>query len=178
MTTETQTLEQAGGAVAKPKSGTSTLSRVTKYTIVRLVMLFITVVIGVYLTILIANMGGYVDNIRRGDIREAVAMRFMADPALKNLQGDAREERMAGMIALEEQRLGLNQPFLVRSFRYLSNALTLNLGRSQNLSSDSGSRQVRNIILERLPPTLILFGTADLILFFLAIFMALALSRK
>ena len=178
MTTETQILEQPGEAVGKPKSGTSTVSRVAKYTVVRLVMLFITVVVGVYLTILIANMGGYVDNIRRGDIREAVGMRFQADPALRNLQGAAREERMASMIALEENRLGLNQPFLVRSFRYLSNALTLNLGRSQNLSSDSGSRQVRNIILERLPPTLLLFGTADILLFFLAVFLALALSRK
>jgi peptide/nickel transport system permease protein len=33
------------------------------------------------------------------------------------------------------------------------------------------------IILERLPPTLVLFGAADLVLFFLALFVALVLSR-
>jgi peptide/nickel transport system permease protein len=43
--------------------------------------------------------------------------------------------------------------------------------------SDSGSRSVRNIILERLPATLILMASANLILFFLSVFFALVLSR-
>jgi peptide/nickel transport system permease protein len=57
-------------------------------------------------------------------------------------------------------------------------ALSLNLGRSQNMSSDTGSRMVRLIILERIPPTLILFGTVGFILFFFELFFALFLSRK
>src|SRR5690606_5006519 len=56
--------------------------------------------------------------------------------------------------------------------------LTLNLGFSQQLLSDSGSRQVRNILLERLPATLLLLGTANLLLFFLALFAGLSLSRR
>jgi peptide/nickel transport system permease protein len=60
----------------------------------------------------------------------------------------------------------------------MADALTLNLGRSQNMSSDSGSRTVRLIILERLPPTLVLFGTVGFILFFVELFIALFLSRK
>jgi hypothetical protein len=43
----------------KKKTGQSTLSRVARYTVVRLVTLFLTVVVSVYLTILIANMGGF-----------------------------------------------------------------------------------------------------------------------
>jgi peptide/nickel transport system permease protein len=46
------------------------------------------------------------------------------------------------------------------------------------MSSDSGSRQVRLIILERLPATLLLMGSANLILFFLSLYLALALSRR
>jgi len=46
------------------------------------------------------------------------------------------------------------------------------------LSSDSGSRNVQSIILERIPYTLLLMGTANLILFFSTLFLALALSRK
>jgi peptide/nickel transport system permease protein len=46
------------------------------------------------------------------------------------------------------------------------------------MASDSGSKQVRFIILERLPATLLLFGTADVFLFILAVFIALSLSRK
>lgn len=162
---------------SKTKSS-SAITRLARYTLVRLVMLFVTVVIGIFLTIMIANMGGYVDNIRRGEIREAVGLRVLTDPTLKNLTPEARDERLAGLIRLEEERLGLNQPFMVRSLRYMTDALTLNLGRSQRMSSDSGSRQVRLIILERLPPTLVLFATADLILFFSSVFIALALSRR
>jgi peptide/nickel transport system permease protein len=46
------------------------------------------------------------------------------------------------------------------------------------MNSDSGSRQVKLIILERLPPTLLLMGTSNLFLFFGSVFLALALSRK
>jgi len=46
------------------------------------------------------------------------------------------------------------------------------------MTSNSGSTQVRLILLERIPPTLLLFATADLILFFLALFAALVLSRR
>jgi peptide/nickel transport system permease protein len=79
---------------------------------------------------------------------------------------------------LEESRLGLNEPFPIRSLRYLTNAITLNLGRAQNMTSDHGSKNVRNILLERLPATLLLAGTAELALFFASVFFALALSRK
>jgi hypothetical protein len=39
--------------------------------------------------------------------------------------------------------------------------MRLDLGRAQQISSDSGSRFVRLIILERLPPTLLLMTTAS-----------------
>jgi peptide/nickel transport system permease protein len=163
---------------AKKGGDTSTLTRVGRYMAVRLLTLFVTVVIGMYLTILIANMGGYVDEIRRGEIRENVSQRIRGDPALRALPAEQRNERLESMIAIEENRLGLNRPFAVRSFGFLSNALTLNLGRAENMSSDTGSRQVRLIILERLPSTLVLFATVNIIDFFLAIFIALFLSRR
>lgn len=145
---------------------------------VRIVTLGLTVVVGIYLTILIANMGGKVDNIRRGQIREAVGIAAAADQAMKKMAPEERNRILESRIALEEKRLGLNTPFLVRSATYLKNALTLDLGRSQNMSSSSGSRQVRLIILERLPTTLVLFGTAYILLFFVEIFIALSLSRR
>jgi len=173
---------QAGVFGARPESlrkkGESSFGRVVRYVSIRLVTLFITVVIGVYLTILIANMGGYVDQIKKGEIREAVQMRVLTDQALRNLPADARAKRIEDLVRLEEKRLGLDQPFLVRSFRFLRSALTLSLGRSLQMSSDSGSRQVRLIILERLPATLLLFGTADLTLFFVSLFLGLSLSRR
>jgi peptide/nickel transport system permease protein len=156
----------------------STLSRVAKYTLVRTVALFLTVVVGVYLTILIANMGGHVDNIRRAQIAEAVGASMGLDPEFRQMPQAERTRTLQAVIAVEEERLGLNQPFVIRSFRFLTTALTLNLGRAERMTSDSGSGQVRQIILERLPPTLTLAGISYLVLFFLGLFMALVLSRQ
>ena len=155
-----------------------TLIRVSKYTGVRIISLAITVVIGLYLTILIANMGGYVDVIRKAQIREDVYARISANPSNRNLTIEARNNLINNEIQAQIHRLGMDQPFLLRSFNFLSDAITLNLGRAQNMASNSGANQVRLIILERLPPTLVLFGAADFILFFLALFFALVLSRQ
>jgi len=132
----------------------------------------------VYLTILIANMGGYVDDILKGQIRETTSIRISMDPARKNLSMAERNQLIDELVAIEEHRLGLDQPFLVRSFRFLGRAITLNLGRAQHMASDSGSKEVRNIITERLPPTLLLMATCNFILFFVTLFFALYLSRN
>ena len=89
-----------------------------------------------------------------------------------------RQKLIEDQIAAEEERIGLNIPIAVRNFRYLSNALTLQLGRAINMTSDSGSKQVRLILLERLPATLLLMGTSQLFLFFSSVFIALNLSRR
>lgn len=162
----------------KRKVFSNTLTRVVKYSTAKLVALLLTVVVGVYLTVLIANMGGYVDRIRRAQIREAVVLTIRGDDAFRKLTLEERTTRMNEMIAQEEGRLGLDQPFILRSFLFLKNALTLDLGFADQMTSDSGSKQVRLIILERLPSTLVLFGFANLFLFFFALFIALGLSRR
>jgi peptide/nickel transport system permease protein len=161
---------------ARKTGAPDTLVRVSKYTLTRTVSLFVTVVIGVYLTILIANMGGHVDNIRRNQIREQIGAMSM-DPTIRALAPEERNAWMAEMVRVEEERLGLDQPFIIRSVRFLGSALTLNLGRSEYVISDTGSRAVRSIILERLPATLLLMASANLLLFFLSVFFALVLSR-
>ncbi|MFN2121158.1 MAG: ABC transporter permease [Anaerolineales bacterium] len=173
------TAEPQASPEGGPKTGnTSTFVRVARYSGLRLVTLFGTVVIGVYLTIMIANMGGYVDEIMRNDIRERITQQFAANRAMQNLDPQTRQRLIQQSIGLEENRMGLNTPVAIRNARYLVNALTLNLGRAINMTSDSGSKQVRLILLERLPATLLLMGTSEISLFFLSVFMALGLSRR
>lgn len=167
----------ASAAPAASKAGSSTLARLARYTLIKVVTLFLTVIAGVYLTILIANMGGYVDEIRRGQIQEQVST-LLTTPQFQALAKEVRDQRIAELIRLQEERLGLNQPFILRSVAYLGDALTLNLGRAENMTSDTGSRQVRLIILERLPSTLLLFATANLANFFLSLLLGLSLSRQ
>ncbi len=152
--------------------------RFMRYLLVKVVLLFITTVIGVYITILVANMGGYVDKLRISQLREEIGMKIMRDPALRDVPTEQKKAMIEEKIRLEEKRLGLDKPFLVRSFYFLRDAMTLNLGRAQYMVSDSGSRQVKAIILERLPPTLLLMGTSFFLIFFLNLFIGLALSRR
>jgi peptide/nickel transport system permease protein len=156
----------------------NTFIRVSRYVVVRLLTLFVTVVISIYLTIMIANMGGYVDKIMRGEIRDRVTGSIAGNAAFIKMAPEVRQKLIADRIAAEEERIGLNIPIAIRNFRYMSNALTLQLGRAINMTSDSGSKQVRLILLERLPATLLLMGISQLFLFFSSVFLALNLSRR
>ena len=172
------TIQPESIPVEKTKRSSSGFMRVARYTAVRIITLFLTTVVGVYLTVLIANMGGYVDNIQKAMIREDVNQILRNDVSFRTLSQEEKNARTNEMIRLREERVGLNQPFAVRSVRFLTNALTLNLGWAKNMASDSGSRQVRNIMLERLPPTLFLFASSNILLFFFSVFIALSLSRR
>ena len=164
--------------VARKTFANSTFMRMVRYTAIRLVTMAVTVTIGVYLTIMIANMGGYVDTIMRNEIRDETTQSMVANPANRSLDRAVLQKLIQQKIASQEQRLGLNQPFAIRSINYLRNSLTLNLGRSLNMTSDNGSKEVRLILLERLPATLLLTGSSELILFFVSVFVALSLSRN
>jgi len=178
MSTESLTVTPEGLPVSKKSFADSAFARIAKYTAVRVLTMAVTITIGVYLTILIANMGGYVDTIMRNEIRDGTTQSILANPNFRNLTPDAKAKLIQEKIASEEKRLGLDQPFAVRSMRYLVNGLTLNLGRALHMTSDHGSKEVRAIILERLPATLLLAGTSQLLLFFGSILIALPLSRK
>lgn len=154
------------------------LTRFARYTAVRGVALLATVTIGVYIAIMIANMGGYVDDIRIASFSDAAGMRARFEPSLQGKPASVRQAWIEEQVAMEIRRLGLDRPFIYRSFEYLRDALTLSLGRAEYISSDSGSSNVRLIILERLPITLVLFGTAQVLVFLLAVSVALFLSRR
>ncbi len=171
----------AAPTISEPKTQSvalKTLIRITKYTAVRLITMITTVVVSLYITILIANMGGYVDTIRIAQIREDVNSKMAGNPALRSLTIEQRASMSQDQIQSRIHALGLDRPFAIRSFNFLKNAITLNLGRAFNMVSNSGANSVRTIILERLPPTLVLFGVSDIILFLLALVVALGLSRK
>ncbi|RLG98525.1 ABC transporter permease [Candidatus Bathyarchaeota archaeon] len=152
--------------------------KLVKYIAKRGISTFIIVVIAVYITIYIANMGGYVDEIVKSETYLRISMEVRNNPAYSHLTSGEMEELIDKLYEQEVKRLGLDKPFLYRSFIYLKNALTLELGRAQYLTSDSGSRNVRNIILERLPATVLLFTTANLIIFVIGLFGGLFLSRR
>jgi peptide/nickel transport system permease protein len=178
MSAKSLTTTTDSSPIAKKTVTNSTFTRLARYTVVRFFTMAITVTIGVYLTILIANMGGYVDTIMRNEIRDTITQAILANPNYRSLSQEAKQELIQKKIAAEEARIGLDKPFAIRSMIYLRNGLTLNLGRALYMTSDHGSKEVRLILLERLPATLLLTGTTELFLFFGSVFIALSLSRK
>jgi peptide/nickel transport system permease protein len=105
-------------------------------------------------------------------------MMVKESPIFKGYTDEQKRELIENRVKNELKRRGLDKPFLIRSIYHLKNALLLNLGTAMNMTSDSGSMQVKNIILERLPLTILLFTTASVINFFLHLFLGLKLARK
>lgn len=166
------------GAQKKKRGASKAALRLAKYVGIRGFALVVTILIGVYLTVLIANMGGYVDEIRKSDIRFRVNTALNLSEEFRHLPPDMKASIRDDEIAREFDRLGFNRPFIARSFEFLWDGLSLNLGRAQFMTSDAGSSQVKNIILERLPITVVLFVTANLLVFFSGLLIALALARR
>jgi peptide/nickel transport system permease protein len=152
--------------------------RLLKYSVTRLASLLFSVVIAIFLTILIANMGGYVDQIRLGEIREMVVQSVRGNTANRGLPPEKFQALVDDLVYQEAHAQGLDQPLMVRAARYMKKALVLDLGNALRMTSDSGSKQVRIIILERLPPTLLLWGVSGILLFLIEISVALSISRK
>jgi len=148
------------------------------YFLRRGVALFLALTVGLYLTIFIAGMGGYMDKIIEADVRFKIAKQVQDDPKYQHLSPQEKHDLIEQLVGQELERLGLDKPFYLRSLSHLGRALTLNLGRAMNITSDSGSKLIANILLERLPSTLVLFSTASLLLFFATLFAGLYLSRR
>src|SRR5690606_34861756 len=163
------------GATPATAKGLPQWLRLLVYILTRAVTIVVTSVVAVYLTIIVANMGSKVDEIRKAEIDFNVRQMAAADESLRHLSVAEYNRVVEARIQQEYERQGLNQKFWPRSVRYLWKAITLDLGQAERLTSDSGSRWVRQIILERLFPTLLLFASAQLLIFFLGIFVALAL---
>lgn len=164
----------------KEKNWKKNFSRVSKYTLVRGVLLAITVVATVYLIIIIANWGGHMDEAVKANIQFMLLGRRL-NGWLDDVPQEERLKIMDETAQAMEEAAGLNEPFLWRCMRFLGRGLTLNWGKTDLRPSTSqahGTNQkISRVILETLPRTLLLFGTAYLILFFASVFLALPLTK-
>ena len=98
---------------------------------------------------------------------------FCRDANLIKLQMQQAKE-------LEIQNLGLNDPWWSpkRLWYSLYSLATLNLGESYFLRSYSGSNIVRDIILEALPKTILLFTTSTILSLIIGLYIGIKAARK
>lgn len=159
-----------------------TIKRIATYTLVRFMTLFFAVVVGLYLTILVANLGGYVDKVFEGRINETI-LGMIRGGWLRELPPEQREAAIEAARWEMEESYGLHEPFLLRTWQWLVHGLTLDFGETRfNYSSSyfysSDPQDIRQLIRLALPYTLTLVGTANLVVFLLSLVIAMRVSRN
>lgn len=140
----------------------------------RLLVLSLMLATGIYLAVIVANFGGFVDDMIRANIDEAIQFtprpQDMTDEEVTTYFNELR----ANMIA----SAGLDQPFWLRSARWAWRAAIFDWGNSVRFRTlDGVGNAVSEIIMERLAITLLLFGVANLLMFFASISAAFVLYR-
>ncbi len=136
------------------------------------------VVIAMYLSIILVNYGGGIDDIFRDQITMSVTGENLNRLALHQ-PAMTPEEAQQFKWQMEES-YGLHRPFLGRAVTYLYKALTFDWGSKSYFRTSYGRHygSVVEIILGRVPFTLILAGTANLFLFLISITIALFIARR
>lgn len=157
-----------------------TAKNLLKYLLTRVGVLAATAVCAVYLTIIVANLGGYVDEIVQSRIDLAIADSVAAG-WLKDVPLEERTIIIEQTNQAMQEAQGLNQPFLLRTMRWLWDGLTLDWGepnRPRNYNTSTSHIEVRTLIKDHLARTLIVFGTTNLLVFVITVTLALMLTRR
>ncbi len=149
-----------------------------RYLAKRTAFLLVTLVVATYLTVLIANMGGLIDDILRAQIKYDITSNLARSPGWGQLSDTEKTRIIAERFDTAIRAKGLDRPFIERTFIYLGDALSLNLGRALFLSSAEGSREVRAIILERLPLTALLFTTGTAVYSIVGLLIGLRMAQR
>jgi peptide/nickel transport system permease protein len=154
------------------------LGRIVRYSFVRILTIFLTVAVGIYLTLLIVNLGGFVDEIFEAQIAETIAGMGLAG-AFDDIPEEELADHVENLKWQMEEAMGLHEPLALRTARWWWRAVSLQWGESErSWSLDRQSRQVSTLIFERMPYTLLLVGAANVILFFISLGVAMMLSSK
>lgn len=156
----------------------STTMGVWKHLAKRGVFLVVTLILAIYLVVLIANAGGKVDEILIAQIRINTAQQLAGDENFQKLNATEQQQILEQTIALRLHARGLDRPFAEKSLGFTLDALTLNLGHAMFLRSNAGSNNIADIILERLPITVLLFTTGSIVSAVIGIVLGLKMARR
>jgi peptide/nickel transport system permease protein len=136
-----------------------------------------------FLTIALA--GPATDNVLKRGVGVYVKQEIAATCGKQNPPAFCRDanviqEQVRTMTAREIENLGLNEPWWApkRLWYSLYSLATLNLGEAYFLRSYSGSSIVRDIIVEAIPKTVLLFTTSAILSLIIGLFIGIRAARK
>lgn len=146
---------------------------VAKTTAYRILVVVITVIIT--LILLGSAMNPLLELRTRQEVVEAAAQDTIQFRTLSE-----RENYIDDQFEIKKKELGLNEPWYSpkRFVITLFEVLTLNLGKSTYTTSDSGSSNVSEILIERVPKTVLLFTTSTVIIVVIGLFLGTYMAEK
>jgi peptide/nickel transport system permease protein len=144
---------------------------------VRALTMAMVLVVVLFLMVVILGATGYSDLILRNIVREEI--NFIRQGMAETIRDPAELERIIEKLRQEREILyGLDKPWYTRLPQMIVRVFTLDLGEARTLQTVRGSRRVSEIILERLPNTVLLFTTAWLVYILLGIPLGVYLSTR
>jgi peptide/nickel transport system permease protein len=168
--------------ISRVRQTSQTFLGMGKYMLRRALIIAATIVIGVYLTVLITNKGGQIDDyVRRQVAREAQNM----SSQLQGLSRDEREVRREEIRSELEKEAGLELPPTTRNLLWTYKALRFDWDEVvylRNMTFAGATTQeidqVRTLVGQYLSNTLLLFGVANLLVFLIGLPLALWLASR
>jgi peptide/nickel transport system permease protein len=152
--------------------GSFLLKRAGHMALVLFVVVFLTLVV----------IGPSMDNILKRSIEVGVTEEIARNKALVSSFKDPAEleEYKRNLIEVRSKAIGLDEPWYSpkRIGLTMLKIISFDLGRSFFLQSDSGSSQVSDIIIERLPRTILLFTTATVIISLIGLYLGAFSASK
>jgi peptide/nickel transport system permease protein len=147
---------------------------VAKRTINMVIVLFATLILT------IALLGPTMDEILRNAIKFEVIEMVNNNKNLKFPTPADRQAYINQEIDRREKLLGLDQPWYSpqRFSNTVLRVMALDLGQSNTLTSESGSPKVQDIILEKLPKTVLLFTTSTLIVTVIGLYLGAFVGNR
>lgn len=146
---------------------------VAKTTAYRILIVVITVIISLVL------FGSTLETVLIDRI-EVEVVEGSAQDEIQFTTSSQRQAYIDEQIELRKKNLGLNEPWYSpkRFINTLFDTITLNLGQSNFFTSDSGSSKVSDIIIERVPKTILLFTTSTVIVVIIGLFLGTYMAEK
>lgn len=131
------------------------------------------------LVLTIALLGPTMDKI----LLEAIRFNIVEEVNQSNIKFQTPEERetyVKSRIDLQIKNIGLDEPWYApkRFANTVLKVMVLDLGKSNYLTSESGSANVRDIILEKVPKTILLFTTSTLIVTVIGIYLGAFVANR
>lgn len=117
-----------------------------------------------------------IERVLKAQIEETIDARLMS-LEYQLLTAEEKEKLAHTWREIEYKKFAFDKPYWIRVFYRAYSALMLNFGKATILRSPAGSRNVLDIILWRLPRTILLFTTATIINIFIGIFLGLKAAR-